>query len=80
MCLAVPMKVLEVSGARAVVDLGGVRRTVSLDLMEDVRVGDYVIVHAGFAIEKLDEQEANARLELFQELAAMQSAAPPRTG
>jgi hydrogenase expression/formation protein HypC len=68
MCLAVPMKVLEVSGARAVVDLGGVRRTVSLDLLEDVKVGDYLIVHAGFAIEKLKPDEAQKTLDLFREM------------
>jgi len=68
MCLAVPMKVVEVSGARGVVDLGGVRKEVGLDLLEDVAVGDYVIVHAGYAIEKLKPDEAQKTLDLFREL------------
>jgi hydrogenase expression/formation protein HypC len=68
MCLAVPMRVVEVSGARGVVELGGVRKAVSLDLLEDVAAGDYVIVHAGFAIEKLKPDEAQKTLDLFKEL------------
>jgi len=70
MCLAVPMKVLEVSGSRAVVNLEGVQRSVSLDLLEDVKAGDYVIVHAGFAIEKLKPDEAQKTLDLFREMGA----------
>jgi len=68
MCLAVPMKVVEVSGTRAVVELGGVRKPVSLDLLEGVEAGEYVIVHAGFAIEKLKPDEAQKTLDLFREL------------
>lgn len=70
MCLAVPMKVLEVSGSRAVVVLEGVQRTVSLELLEDVKAGDYVVVHAGFAIEKLKPDEAQKTLDLFREMGA----------
>ena len=68
MCLAVPMKVLEVLGDTAKVDLGGVSRTISIAFMEDVRPGDYVIVHAGFAIQKLDETEAAKTLEILNEV------------
>jgi hydrogenase expression/formation protein HypC len=64
------MKVLEVSGSRAVVNLEGVQRSVSLDLLEDVKAGDYVIVHAGFAIEKLKPDEAQKTLDLFREMGA----------
>ncbi len=68
MCLAVPMRIVEMSGSRAVVELGGVRREASLDLLEGAAVGDYVIVHAGFAIEKLKPEEAQKTLDLFREL------------
>ena len=70
MCLAVPMNVVDVQpDGSGVVELEGVRRTVRLELLDEVTVGDIVIVHAGYAIEKLDEDEANARLELFDRLA-----------
>ena len=58
MCLAIPAKVIEVDKGVGKVDFGGVLRTVRLDLLEDVESGDYVLVHVGFAIEKLDEEEA----------------------
>ncbi len=59
MCLAVPGKVIAIGEDNmAVVDLGGVRRKVCLDLLEDVAVSDYVLVHVGFALQRIDEQEA----------------------
>ena len=69
MCLGVPAKVMERNGEAAVVELGGVRREVSLMLLDDVSVGVWVIVHAGFAIEKLSEEEAEQTLSLFREIA-----------
>ncbi len=70
MCLAVPMKLASVDETGVGVgDLDGSRHEVDLSLIEDPQTGDYVIVHAGFAIEKLDEEEANERLKLFDELA-----------
>lgn len=70
MCLAVPMQLAAVNAdGRGTADLDGLRHEVDLSLVEAPRVGDYVIVHAGFAIEKLDEGEALARLRLFEELA-----------
>ncbi len=69
MCLAVPARVLEISGDAAVVELGGVRREISVMLLESVSAGDWVIVHAGFAIEKLSEEEAERTLALFREIA-----------
>jgi len=69
MCLAVPMRVLEVKGNMAVAELGGVRREVGLHLLEDIKVGDYVLVHAGFAIEKVDPEEAERTLEILSEIA-----------
>ena len=71
MCLAIPGKVLEIddTGDYAKVDFGGVTKRVGISLLESVSSGDYVIVHAGYAIEKLHEEEAKERLKLFQELA-----------
>ena len=70
MCLALPSKVTELLPEdRAVVELGGVRKTISLGLVENVTVGDYVIVHVGYALTRLDEEEARITLDLFAEMA-----------
>lgn len=70
MCLGVPAKILEAGDGTAIVELGGVRREISLMLVDDVSVGEWVIIHAGFAIEKLSEDEAERTLALFREIAA----------
>lgn len=70
MCLAIPARVADINGDQAVVDLGGVRKEVSLALVEDVVVGDYVIVHVGYALNKLDPEEAARTLALFAEMGA----------
>jgi hydrogenase expression/formation protein HypC len=70
MCLALPARVVELRGGElAVIDLGGVRKEVSLALVDDVAVGDYVIIHVGYALQKLDAGEAAKTLELFAGLA-----------
>lgn len=69
MCLAIPACVEQlVAGDSAIVNLGGVRKEVSLALVDDVAVGDYVIVHVGFALQKLDPEEAAQTLALFAEI------------
>lgn len=69
MCLAVPAQVVELrDGDLAVVDLAGVRKEISLALVDDVALGDYVIVHVGYALNKIDAEEATATLALFAEL------------
>lgn len=69
MCLAIPAKVLEIlEDSKAKVDYGGVIRDVNVSLMEHVKVGNYVIVHAGYAIQQLDAAEAEETLELFRQL------------
>ncbi len=69
MCLAIPVRVVEMPSAEtAIVDLGGVRKEISLALVEDVAVGDYVIVHVGFALNKLNAEEAEKTLALFAEM------------
>jgi hydrogenase expression/formation protein HypC len=66
MCLAIPARVVELlPGDAARIDLSGVRKDVSLALVEDVAVGDYVIVHVGYALAKLDAAEAARTLEAF---------------
>lgn len=70
MCLAIPARVEQLTlDNNAIVNLGGVRKEVSLALVEEVAVGDYVIVHVGYALQKLDEEEALRTLALFAELA-----------
>ncbi|MGI6380530.1 MAG: HypC/HybG/HupF family hydrogenase formation chaperone [Anaerolineae bacterium] len=68
MCLAVPMRIESIEGTQALVDTGGLRREISLVLTPDAQVGDYVLIHTGFAISVLDEQEAQETLALFAEL------------
>ena len=67
MCLGIPMKVIEKKGETGMVESGGVFREVSLALLENVKVGDWLIIHAGFAISKLDEQEAEETLNLLKQ-------------
>jgi hydrogenase expression/formation protein HypC len=68
MCLGVPAKILSVRGDTAVIVLGGVQREISVVLLEEVSAEDWVIVHAGFAIERLSEEEAERTLAMFQEI------------
>lgn len=76
MCLAIPARITEkLYGDMAVVDLGGVRKEISLALVDDAEIGDYVIVHVGYALSKLDADEAAKTLALFAEIAA---ALPPQ--
>ena len=76
MCLAIPAKVVELrDGDQAVIALGGVRKEISLALVEDVWPGDYVIVHVGYALQKVDPAEAERTLELFAGLAASEGTA-----
>ena len=67
MCLAVPGKVEKIKGDVGIVNFNGVKREVRLDLV-DVKIGDYVIVHTGFAIEKMDEKDALESLDIWKEL------------
>ncbi|MDR0588889.1 MAG: HypC/HybG/HupF family hydrogenase formation chaperone [Burkholderiales bacterium] len=63
MCLALPVKIDEIRGESALVELSGVKREISLALVDNVQVGDYVIVHVGYALSKLDPAEAKATLD-----------------
>ena len=68
MCLALPMKVIKIKDKEATVELGGVKRKVNLQLLEEANIGDYLLVHAGFAIQKLDEEEAEKTLSFLKEI------------
>ncbi|MEJ2221488.1 MAG: HypC/HybG/HupF family hydrogenase formation chaperone [Desulfobacterales bacterium] len=70
MCLAIPSRITKIQNNMATIDVEGVQREASLLLLEDARVGDYVIVHAGFAIQKLDEAAARQTLDLLREAIA----------
>jgi hydrogenase expression/formation protein HypC len=70
MCLSVPGKVVEIQKSMAKVEVGGLVRDVSMDICPDAAVGDYVLIHAGFAIQKLDEKEALETLDLLRKMAA----------
>jgi hydrogenase expression/formation protein HypC len=76
MCLAIPGKVVEITGQDMMrmsrVDFGGITRDISLAYLPDVQAGDYVIVHAGFAISQLDEEEAQETLQLLGELGVVE--------
>jgi hydrogenase expression/formation protein HypC len=71
MCLAIPSKIIKIENQIATIDVDGVHKQASLLLLEDAGVGDYVIVHAGFAIHKIDEAEAMESLKLLKEALAL---------
>lgn len=71
MCLAIPSKIVSIDNQMAVIDVDGVRREASLLLLEDAKIGEFVIVHAGFAIQKIDEEAARDTLALLRETAAL---------
>ncbi|MFZ4235558.1 HypC/HybG/HupF family hydrogenase formation chaperone [Streptomyces murinus] len=76
MCLAVPGKVVSIDHQAdpltGLIDFGGVRKQVCLEYLPEVRVGEYVIVHVGFALQRLDEESARASLELFDQLGLLE--------
>jgi hydrogenase expression/formation protein HypC len=67
MCLAIPSRIVEISEDVGTIDVDGVKMKVSILLLEDPKVGEYVIVHAGFAIHKIDEAEAMETLKILRE-------------
>jgi hydrogenase expression/formation protein HypC len=71
MCLAVPVRVASVEGVEAEVEIGGVRRRVSIMLTPEAKVGDYVLLHTGYAISVIDEAEAKETLKILEEMASL---------
>lgn len=67
MCLAVPMQILKINNDEALVELEGFQKEINVSLMENIKVGDYVMVHAGFAIQKVDPSEVAATVEVLRE-------------
>jgi len=68
MCVAIPAEVIEIKGSDALVNFGGVKKWVNIDLVYDLQVGEYVLLHAGCAMQKIDKEEADKTLEIFREL------------
>jgi len=71
MCLAVPVKVVSIEGIEAEVEIGGVKRRVSIMLTPEARVSDYVLLHTGYAINVIDEAEALETLKILEEMASL---------
>ncbi len=68
MCLGLPGKIVEINEKSAVAEVMGVSREISIELLKNVKIGDFVLIHAGCAIQVLDEEEATATIQLFNEL------------
>jgi len=68
MCLGIPLKLIEVNDAEAIGELNGIKRKIRIDLVKGVKAGDYVMVHAGFAIEIMKEEQAKEAIEILKEL------------
>jgi hydrogenase expression/formation protein HypC len=75
MCLAVPMRIVSKNDETGVAEMGGVKKDVSFIMCPEANIDDYVIVHAGFAIQILDEEEAEERLKLFREMVDLDKSA-----
>jgi len=71
MCLAIPVKIVSIDGDEAETEIGGVRRRVSIALTPEAKVGDYVLLHTGYAIGVVDEAEAEETLKLLEEIATL---------
>jgi len=76
MCLAIPALIQEIEGSEAVVEIGGVKRKIGLTLTPEAKAGQYVLIHAGYAIGVLDEEEARETLNLLEEMAAYTDEGP----
>lgn len=68
MCLAIPMKIKKIQGEFAQVETGRLSRTINIQMLPDIKAGDYVLVHAGFAIQKVDARKARETLEFINEI------------
>jgi len=72
MCLAIPARVKSIEGSEAEAEIGGISRRISILLTPEVKVGDYVLLHTGYAINVIDEEEARETLKLFEEMASLE--------
>lgn len=71
MCLAIPVQIKSIEGSEAEVEFGGITQKISVFLTPEARIGDYVLLHAGYAISVLDEEEAQETLRIFEEIALL---------
>ena len=71
MCLAIPVKIVSIDGDQAETEIGGVRRQISIVFTPETKVGDYVLLHTGYAIGVVDEAEAEETLKLLEEIASL---------
>lgn len=71
MCLAVPVRIVSIEGTNAEVEIGGLKRRISIWLTPEAKVGDYVLLHTGYAINIVDEEEAQKTLELLEEIVSL---------
>lgn len=69
MCLAIPLRLVEINGTEAVAEANGMRRMIRIDFIREPKVGDYVIAHAGFAIERMNAEQAEENLRAIEEVA-----------
>lgn len=69
MCLAIPLRLVEINGTEAIAEANGMRRTIRIDFIREPKVGDYVIAHAGFAIERMSGEQAEENLRAIEEVA-----------
>ncbi|MCK5321992.1 MAG: HypC/HybG/HupF family hydrogenase formation chaperone [Candidatus Aenigmarchaeota archaeon] len=67
MCYAIPARVIEINSSEATVDYGGIIKVVNIDLVDNINIGDYILIHAGFAIEKLAKESAEESLSTLKE-------------
>lgn len=77
MCLAIPARIISIEDDKATVDFGGVTRVISLALLPDTQVGDYVLVHTGYAIQKVDRDEAEKTLDLWDQILSTEDSTNP---
>jgi hydrogenase expression/formation protein HypC len=68
MCLGIPLKIIEIDGKTALGEMNGIKKKVRIDLLADIKLGDYVMVHAGFALEKIEKEHAEDTMEAILEL------------
>jgi len=74
MCLAIPAEIISIDGDNARVSLAGIHKEISLALVENIQVGDYVLIHVGYALNKISVEEAEATLKIFAEAGIMEQA------
>lgn len=68
MCLGIPLKIIEINGNNAIGEMNGIKRNIRVDFIKDIKIGDYVMVHAGFALDKMNEELAKETIQCINEV------------